>query len=60
MKSTYILTHDVGTTGNKTCLYRVDNKIKLVNSYLVEYPLYMLPDGGVEQKADDWWDAVCK
>lgn len=60
MKSTYILTHDVGTTGNKTCLYKVDEKIKLVNSYLVEYPLYMLPDGGVEQKADDWWDAVCK
>lgn len=60
MKTTYILTHDVGTTGNKTCVYKVDDKIKLIDSYLVEYPLYMLPDGGVEQKADEWWDTICK
>jgi xylulokinase len=59
MKPTYILTHDVGTTGNKTCLYKVDEKIHLIDSQLVEYPLYMLPDGGVEQKADEWWNAIC-
>jgi hypothetical protein len=39
----YLLTHDVGTTGNKTCLYRLGaGRLELVNSALVEYPLYTL------------------
>ena len=58
--ATYILAHDIGTTGNKSCLYRLSDQIELVDVCLVEYPLYMLPDGGVEQKADEWWHAVCK
>jgi len=56
---TYILTHDIGTTGNKSCIYRVSDSIELVDQYLVEYPLYTLDNGGVEQKADEWWDAIC-
>ncbi|MGQ9843268.1 MAG: xylulokinase [Spirochaetota bacterium] len=60
MKASYILTHDVGTTGNKTCLYKVDEKITLIDSYLVEYPLYTFPNGGVEQNANEWWYAICK
>jgi xylulokinase len=59
MAATYILAHDVGTTGNKSCIYKITDKIELVDSYLVEYPLYTTPDGGAEQKADDWWNAVC-
>lgn len=55
----YILAHDVGTTGNKTCLYRIDGRIELVDSHMIEYPLYTLGGGGVEQKADEWWAAVC-
>lgn len=55
----YILAHDVGTTGNKSCLYRVDDRIELIDSCLAEYPLYTTPDGGAEQHADDWWRAVC-
>ncbi|HNT76613.1 MAG TPA: FGGY-family carbohydrate kinase [Anaerolineae bacterium] len=57
----YLLTHDVGTTGNKTCLYRLGaGRLELVDSALVEYPLYTLPNGGAEQHADDWWRAVCE
>ncbi len=59
MSETYVVTHDVGTTGNKSCIYRISDIIELVDSSLVEYPLYTTPDGGVEQKADEWWSAVC-
>ncbi|MBN1534895.1 MAG: FGGY-family carbohydrate kinase [Spirochaetes bacterium] len=55
----FILAHDVGTTGNKTCLYRVGERIELVDSFLVEYPIYTTEDGGVEQKAEEWWSALC-
>jgi len=55
----YILAHDVGTTGNKSCLYRINDNIELLDSFISEYPVYTTPDGGVEQKADDWWGAVC-
>ena len=55
----YILAHDVGTTGNKSCIYRITDKIELVDSYLAEYPVYTLSNGGVEQKADEWWNALC-
>jgi xylulokinase len=58
----YLLTHDIGTTGNKTCLYRLPStgeSLELVASSLVEYPLYMV---GRRRgaKADDWWQAVCQ
>lgn len=54
----YVITHDVGTTGNKSCIYRIDERIEMVDSCIVEYPLYSLPDGGVEQMAGDWWSAI--
>lgn len=57
---THVLTHDVGTTSNKTCLYRIGQEIELVDSALVDYALTTLPNGGVEQDADDWWAAVCQ
>lgn len=57
---TYILTHDVGTTSNKSCLYRIGDRIELVDSSLKDYPLYTLANGGVEQNAEDWWSAVCQ
>ncbi|HSV98280.1 MAG TPA: FGGY-family carbohydrate kinase [Spirochaetota bacterium] len=57
--SLYILAHDLGTTGNKSCIYRLGDAIELVDSSLVEYPLITTPDGGAEERADDWWNAVC-
>jgi xylulokinase len=56
----YILAHDVGTTGSKTCLYRIGESIEPVAARLAEYPLTMTGDGGAEQSADHWWDAICR
>ena len=56
----YILAHDVGTTSNKTCLYRLGEGIDLVDSALADYALTTTPEGGAEQDAQDWWSAVCK
>ena len=57
---TYILTHDVGTTSNKTCLYRLGEGIELVESALADYALTTTPEGGAQQDAGDWWAAICK
>ena len=56
----YIFAHDIGTTSNKTCLYRLADRIELVETAVEEYPLYTLPNGGVEQHADEWWQAISK
>jgi sugar (pentulose or hexulose) kinase len=45
-----VLVHDVGTTGNKSCIYRLNDTLEFVGSSLVEYPLTVLPNGGVEQR----------
>jgi len=56
----HVLAHDIGTTGNKTCVYRVGDRLELLHSCMEEYPLFMTPDGGAEQRVDDWWDAICR
>ncbi|MBN2077317.1 MAG: FGGY-family carbohydrate kinase [Spirochaetes bacterium] len=57
-ESVYVIAHDVGTTGCKSCIYRIGKRIELVDSSLAEYPLYTTPDGGAEQKAEEWWSAL--
>ncbi len=59
-RAVYILAYDIGTTGNKTCLYRLGDQLEFIDSQICEYPLYMTEDGGAEQVAEDWWQAVCK
>jgi xylulokinase len=56
----YVLSYDIGTTGNKTCLYKITSKLELVDSCVAEYPLHVLPNGGAEQDVEDWWGAICK
>lgn len=56
----YILSYDIGTSGVKTCLFKVDGSIVLLAGASCSYPLYVLPDGGAEQSGDDWWNAMCK
>jgi len=56
----YVLSYDIGTTGDKTCLYRIGPKLELVDSCVAEYPLQILPNGGAEQNVDDWWCAICE
>ena len=54
----YVLAYDVGTTGVKTCLFSVDKEITLVKSAQMGYGLYILPGGGAEQEAGEWWKAM--
>ncbi|WDP85741.1 MAG: carbohydrate kinase [Desulfobacter sp.] len=42
----HVVTYDIGTTGAKTCLFRLDKELTL--------------DGGSEQRVDDWWQAMCE
>lgn len=56
---TYVLTYDIGTTGIKTCLFGIENSITLIASAGKEYGLYILENGGAEQDASEWWEALC-
>lgn len=53
----YILAHDLGTSGNKATLY--DFNGSLCSSTLYEYPTYYPDTNWVEQDPEDWWKAVC-
>ena len=55
----YIVAYDFGTTGVKTCLFSIDGGIRMEASAYAPYGLYILPDGGAEQDADEWWAAMC-
>ena len=57
---TLILAYDIGTTGVKTCLFDVGKTIKMVDTASCGYGLYVLPNGGVEQDAEEWWEAMCR
>ena len=62
-----ILAYDIGTTGVKTCLFRLTDgnspegaSINLEDASFASYSLSVLPNGGVEQNPQEWWDAMCK
>ncbi|MDR2686243.1 MAG: FGGY-family carbohydrate kinase [Oscillospiraceae bacterium] len=54
----YVLAYDIGTTGVKTCVFRVGGTIELLAGASGGYPLHVLPGGGAEQDPDDWWSAM--
>lgn len=56
----YTIAYDIGTTGVKTCLFSITDKIELLAAASEGYPLYVLPGGGAEQDPDEWWDAMVK
>lgn len=55
----YVIAYDFGTTGVKTCLFSIGEKVKMVTSEYGEYGLYNLDNGGAEQDTEEWWDAMC-
>ncbi len=57
--SIYIIAYDIGTTGVKTCLFEISNKITLIQSAMEGYDLIVLENGGVEQDPEHWWKAMC-
>ena len=52
----YVLGVDIGTTGTKAIL--VDETGACRGSSYKSYPLITLADGGIEQRAQDWWDTL--
>lgn len=54
-----IIIYDFGTSNVKTCLFSIDSEIKLVTGAVATYGLYISDDGGAEQDAEEWWDALC-
>jgi xylulokinase len=55
----YVISYDIGTTGIKTCVFDISDKIKLIASAIEGYELYVLENGGAEQEPYDWWNAMC-
>lgn len=55
----YVIAYDVGTTGIKTCLFKIEEKVLFVGGTYAGYNLYILGNGGAEQDADEWWSAMC-
>lgn len=55
--SSFILAHDIGTTGNKAVLFDENGQLK--GSVYHPYQTYYLHPTWVEQRPDDWWKAVC-
>ena len=56
----HLIAYDIGTTGVKTCLFAVEDSIRLLGYAGQNYPLYILDNGGAEQDGDDWWNAMCR
>lgn len=54
-----IIAYDVGTTGIKTCLFEISDKIALIASAMEGYGLYVMNNGGAEQDPFQWWEAMC-
>lgn len=57
MGNSYLLAHDLGTTGNKATLF--NERGQMIASALESYPTYYDRPGWVEQDPDGWWSAVC-
>ena len=54
----YIIIYDFGTSSVKTCLFEIDESIKLVASSVAAYGLYISEDGGAQQDTGEWWNAL--
>jgi xylulokinase len=52
----YVLAIDLGTSGSKTAIVSIYGEV--VDFDFEEVPLILLPNGGAEQKPDDWWKAI--
>ncbi len=56
--ASYLLAHDLGTSGNKATLFTTDGE--LVRSITYSYGLNVSGGHRAEQNADSWWQAVCE
>ena len=51
---TYVVAYDIGTTGVKTCLFGLGERIELLASAQAGYGLRLLEGGGAEQDPEAW------
>jgi len=56
MNDKYIIAHDLGTSGTKATL--IDLTGKVIASSESHYGVFYSADGGAEQDAEDWWQAL--
>lgn len=54
----FVIAYDIGTTGVKTCICAISDKIEIKAAASMGYNLYMVENGGAEQDADEWWEAM--
>lgn len=54
--SKFILAVDLGTSAAKVALVSTDGEVVAYDSQ--ETPVLYLPNGGAEQRPDDWWEAI--
>ena len=54
----YLLAHDIGTSGDKAALFSADGR--LIASKTVAYQTFYAQGGAIEQRSQDWWEAVCQ
>ena len=57
---TYVVAYDIGTTGVKTCLFGLGERIELLASAQAGYGLRLLEGGGAEQEPEEWWQAMSR
>ncbi len=55
---TYLIAHDLGTSGDKATLFTTDGE--LVRSITYTYPTNFFNSTWAEQNPEDWWRAVCE
>jgi xylulokinase len=55
--ASYILAHDLGTTGDKATLFSSEGN--LISSAFTEYETFYPEIGWAEQNPDDYWKALC-
>ena len=58
MADRFIVSHDMGTSGDKAILVTVHGEI--IGEAKAEYPIYHPHPGWAEQDPEDWWNSVCR
>ena len=56
MAESYIVAHDLGTSGTKAAMTDITGKV--IASAERRYVVHYSPDGGAEQDPEDWWQAI--
>jgi len=57
MSTEYILSHDLGTTGLKSCIYNSDGV--LIGNKYKPYKTYYPKPNFAEQEPEEWWHNIC-